>query len=278
MIYSMPEYHPRIGPIESLIGSISRKGLSNGLKLCLDIGDSVSYPFGSGQTWFDRSGNAVDFFRGASSSVQTSDPTPNGSAGDFSKNTYWSFDGGDYFQANTAASGYSAALAGWISNIHKDGAKFTFFAWFYPAVTGTFCMLGTSGAQAAADRGFQWWSFTGNNNMGFALKHGFGGVGDANQFTIGAWNCVALSIDEALGTNNATFFSNGAFSIQNCDYVGSDTGNATNTIMVGGTGNTGDLRGLTNGSRLSQIAVWEGVALTQAQIGVLYDATKTRFK
>lgn len=261
---------------ETLLAAINRKGLASNLRLCLDIGDAVSYPFASGQTWFDRSGGVVDFYRGGGSGVQTSDPTPNGSAGDLSKNTYWGFDGGDYFQANTGASGYSAALAGWISNIHKDSAKFTFFTWWFPSAAAIMCLLGTSGLQGAADRGFQWWAHSAQNQMLFSIKHGLAtSPMDGNTFTPGAWNCSALSVDEVAGT--ATFFVNGKFSVQPCVYSSPDTGNATNTIMIGGSGNTGDLRPLPNGSALSQIAAWD-TPLTQAQITKLYLGTKARFK
>lgn len=260
---------------ETLLAAINRKGLASNLQLCLDIGDAASYGFGGGQTWVDRSGHVVDFFRGSTSAVQTVDPTPNGSAGDLSGGTYWGFDGGDYFQANTGASGYAAALAGWISNIHKDSARFTLFAWFYPAATGTMCLMGTSGIQAAGDRGFQWWSFTGANQMIFSLKHGLAtSPSDPNTFNLAAWNCIALSVDEPAGT--ATFFVNGKFSVQGCVYSGADTSNATNTIMIGGTGNSGDLRPLPNGSALSQVAAWD-TPLTQAQIMKLWQGTKARF-
>lgn len=261
---------------ETLLAAINRKGLAANLKLCLDIGDAASYPFASGQTWFDRSGNVVDFFRGTSSSVQTNDPTPNGSAGDLSKNTFWSFDGGDCFQANTGASGYSAALAGWISNIHKDGARFTLFAWWFPAAAAIMSIMGTFGIQAAADRGFSWWAHSAQNQLLFSLKHGLAtSPMDANTFNLGAWNCVALSVDEPAGT--ATFFNNGKFSVQPCVYSGADTGNATNTVMISGTGNTGDLRPFPNGSALSQVAVWD-TPLSQAQLTNLYRGTKARFR
>lgn len=262
---------------ETLLAAVTRQGLASNLKLCLDIGDAASYGFASSQQWADRSGGVVNFWRGTSSSVQTNDPTPVGSAGDLmADTTYWSFDGGDCFQADTAASGYSAALAGWISNIHKDSARFTLFAWWYPSAAAIMCLMGTSGAQGSGDRGFQWWAHSAQNQMLFSLKHGLAtSPMDGNTFTPGAWNCSALSVDEPAGT--ATFFVNGKFSVQPCVYSGADTGNATNAMMVCGTGNTGDLRPLPNGSRFSQAAVFD-TPLTQAQLTKLYNGTKARFR
>jgi hypothetical protein len=279
-MYAMPEYFPRMGPAEALIKSITRKGLTTGLKLCLDAGDSGSYG-GSGQTWADRSGGGVDHFLGRNSGVDANDPTFTGAAGDPSKNTYFALDGGDYFTANTGAAGYAAALAGWISNIHRDSAKFTLFCWFYPSARQLFCLLGTIGDQAAGDRGFLWWSSGASGTLSFALKHGFTGISSTGVYNANAWNCAALSVDESLGSNNALFFMNGTFdALGSVTYSGPDSGNATNILQVGATGGTGqsDVRALPNGSRFSCVSVWEGVALTQAQIWTLYKATKTRFK
>lgn len=60
----------------SLINTLSNLGLLTNLKLCLDAGDLNSYD-GSSQTWKDLSGNGTDFYRGATSGSEASDPTFN---------------------------------------------------------------------------------------------------------------------------------------------------------------------------------------------------------
>jgi hypothetical protein len=99
---------------KSLWQVIQECGLTSNCKLCLDAGDSSSYD-GSSQTWYDLSGNGFDWYCGATSGAEASDPTFNGSAGGKSPSEYWSFDGGDWFVM-------AVAEPSWINNLHKDNA------------------------------------------------------------------------------------------------------------------------------------------------------------
>ncbi len=69
--------------------------------------------YSSGQVWGDA---PYDFNLGSDSGADGADPTHNG--------TYWTFDGGDYFTAASAATAF-------IKNMHKAGAEFTIEAWWY---------------------------------------------------------------------------------------------------------------------------------------------------
>lgn len=74
--------------------------------------------YSSGQMW----GSApYDFHLGASSSAESSDPTHSG--------TYWTFDGGDYFTAASAATTF-------LKGMHKAGSAWTIEAWWYPTGDG----------------------------------------------------------------------------------------------------------------------------------------------
>lgn len=80
-------------------------GLTSGLLVCLDAGDSTSYS-GSGQTWADLSGNGNDWHLGAGSGASTDDPTFNGTAGRLSVAEYFSVDGGDFFTIKSQPSAF----------------------------------------------------------------------------------------------------------------------------------------------------------------------------
>jgi len=113
----------------SLINTLKNLGLTTNLRVCLDAGDLNSYD-GTSQTWKDLSGGGYDFFRGTSSSSDSSDPTFNGTAGRLSSGEYLSYDGGDYFtlaQTNPA----------WVNTFHKAGAKFTICQWNYLNAIGS---------------------------------------------------------------------------------------------------------------------------------------------
>lgn len=98
--------------------------MTSGLKLCLDAGDARSYP-GTGQSFYDRSSNAANFYLGDGSGSESTDPTFVGTAGDLLAGTYFSSDGGDYF---TVASN---DVPSWAQTFHKPGAAFTLAGMFY---------------------------------------------------------------------------------------------------------------------------------------------------
>lgn len=256
---------PSYGQTE-LIHTIRRCGLTSGLQLCLDAGDANSYS-GSGQSWLDTSGNGYDFFRGATGSAAGDDPTFNGTAGRRSSGEYWSFDGGDLFR-------YDSANEAWMSDIHKDNAKFTLAAWVYFATNpSTSGLCGTSAGSGtgvylimAAGAVIQ---FAAQNAGVNAFAHNTGGV------PVGSWVFYAISIDEAAGASGSVRLLNALASSFDGTYTSPSAGAASYTMGLGEYGNGGSP--MLSGDRLGMFAAWSGVALTKTQLNALYQTTRGRY-
>jgi hypothetical protein len=75
------------------------EGLDASLITVMDAADLRSTD-GTSQVWTDVAGTD-NWQRGSLSSSDASDPTFNGTAGVADENTYWSFDGGDFFSDST---------------------------------------------------------------------------------------------------------------------------------------------------------------------------------
>lgn len=123
---------------------IQHCGLATGLKLCLDAGDDESYS--SGQKWLDTSGGGYDFYRGAGSGSEGSDPTFNGTVGRRSSGEYFSGDGGDYFT-------YDSANETWMNDLHKNGKLTSAFCGVHVAADATLPIFSTWGNTSNADHG-----------------------------------------------------------------------------------------------------------------------------
>lgn len=250
-----------------LIHTIRRCGLTSGLKLCLDAGDANSYS--SGQSWFDTSGNGYDFFLGATSGSEASDPTFNGTAGRRSSGEYWSFDGGDYFT-------YDSANETWMQNLHKDNAVFTLLAFVQPGGTGTQARI-LSDSVATVSTGVEWLLTTANPP---AIQLFVGNGASTVLSTIGPTaasgspHMVAVSLTEATGVDGGLWFVDGNTSTFTSTYTSPSTGAAGNTMKLGARGD--DALPLLNTSRVWAYAAWEGVALTQSQLNALYMGTRGR--
>lgn len=259
------EFHGRLmhaqhglmsGYRHGLINIIRRLGLTSGLQLCLDAGDSDSYS-GSGQQWSDLSGNANHYYRGANNTATTDDPTFNGTAGNLSASEYWSFDGGDYFK-ETAAQTFAD---GWAQN----GALFTIIALVYPPAGGFSAenqIFSTNNAEA---------SFYGDssNKLAYAKNMPFGNLGESsNTFSASAWNFAAVSLSENGGASGSILRVGSTATTFNGDSNGSA---ATGANQIGNRNSAGFFQ---NTTRLSMLAAWNGVALTSAQLSSLYGAIK----
>lgn len=251
-----------------MITAARRLGLSNNLRLCLDAGDDASYA--SGQSWLDTSGNGYDFFRGASNSATTDDPTFNGTAGQRSSGEYWSFDGGDFFT-------YDSTNETWMQNLHKDNALFTILTWWYRASSDSSSIIGTNGGAANIGTGFHLIHSSGSvfvrcvNATAAALDLQLTGV------TVPAttWAMMALSINEAAGAAGSTWFCNGASETFNATYSSPASGNASQTLQIGARGNNNNPAA--NGSRCAAFMAWEGRALSLGEIQAVFQATRGRF-
>lgn len=237
----------------TLLGILTRLGLTGSLQLCLDAGDILSYA--SGQQWTDRSGNGNHFNRGTTSASEAADPTFNGTAGNLSESEYWSFDGGDLFQ-ETAAQTFAD---GWM----QDGSKFTLLSLVYPPSAGfsADCFIFSTRADEHAIL------CTSANKLAYAPFFTLGT--SSNSFTGAAWNFAAVSYDEnggaagsflRLGSTVTTFNGN----------IGGSAASGANSV---GSGNAHQIQ---NTTRMSMLAAWNGVNLTAAQISSIYDAIKAQ--
>lgn len=256
---------PTSGSLYSIISGLS---LTTNLELCLDAGDSASYdPAVQTVRWLDVSGNGFDFFRGATSSSEASDPTFNGSAGGLSVNEYWSFDGGDYFT-------YDTTNETWMNNLHKDGATYTiFFAFNY--VLGTQqALFSTRGTNQGLN-----FNMSGINN-GIQVQI----FNDASAVNLGVtstltatfgWNIGAVSVNETAGTG--VFMLNGSTETFTSTYTGTvSTSNVTSTTKIATRATAAALTAL-NGARIACSAIWEGTALTATNLTDIYNQIKGRF-
>ncbi len=254
-------FRPRV-PYSTVI---SRLGLSGGLKLCLDAGDVASYA--SGQSWLDTSGNGYDFFLGANGSAAADDPTFNGTPGALTPSEFWSFDGGDLFR-------YDTTNETWMNNIHKAGAKCTILAWYYPITGVNNIIAGTlGGTSGSGNIGF--WFGNGSDNFA-SFRVGNGSIGGASDLisslvvSNATWQFIAASIQSGVASGS-TIQLNGSSQTFTYTYTSPSAGNAIYSMEVGARGNGNSP--FPNGSRLAMLAVWEGVALSQAQINAIYAAT-----
>jgi hypothetical protein len=250
----------------SLFGLITSAGHTSGLKVCLDAGALASYA--SGQTWLDQSASGNDFFVGATSGAEASDPTHNGTPGGLSAAEYWSFDGGDYFR-------YSTTNPTEFNNLHKDSAQFTVL-WClrtpssFASGPGLFGTSGT-GNVLGIDIGF-----VPGGGLQFVVRRTTAGQAllEQSTFTLGAGTDVllALTVDEAAGTG--AWYYGGSTEAFTSTYSSPETGAATRTAEIMTLGNA--QFPMTSGGRLYGFALWEGVALSTTQIGDI-DTLWTRF-
>lgn len=254
-----------------MIDVIGSLGLTSGLKLCLDAGDENSYS--SGQKWLDTSGGGYDFFRGTSSSSEATDPTFNGTPGGKSQSEYWSFDGGDFFT-------YDSANETWMQNIHKNNAIFSIVGWIYLASTGAQQVI--FGNTLYLNRvGFGAYANS-TGLLSFGVENGSGTipayVQNSSAIPTGQWSFVAISFNEATGSNGALFQMNDTQQLFSSTYTSPSSLSATNVVNIGRDpdSSTPDYY-IRNGGRVANLSVWEGVALSDTQLSSIYDATKATF-
>lgn len=257
---------PDVATNKTLYQIISDAGLTTGLKLCLDAGDSASYnPTVQTDKWLDTSGNGYDFFRGTGTGSDAADPTFNGSAGGLSSSEYWSFDGGDYFT-------YDTTNETWMNNLHKDGAVYSMVGMIYRPATGA--ARGGICTKATNATGMQWHI----NSTGFLQLQVTNGASSVfSQLSTAAlstssWGFYGGAVNEAANTYVRKI--NGSDESGTCTYVSPDTANASDTMRSFYTPGGGIAA---SGTRGGCLAVWEGVALTSTQLTNIYNAIKGRF-
>ena len=239
---------------------INALGLTTNLKLLLDAGDLASVASGTQDKWTDLSGGGYDFYRGTGTGSDAADPTFNGTVGGQSSGEYWSFDGGDYFT-------YDSVSEAWMNNLHKDGARFTVAMWVQlPASGGQIFLVSSYQATVA---GITLKSSLASNHIEFRVGNG----GDAFLATktgtahTGAWVFVGLSVDES--GNSCLWNVNGSTQADACTYLSPSTGAADipMTLLSSGAAD----------KRAASLAMWEGTALSAANLAALFAATRGKF-
>jgi hypothetical protein len=236
------------------------------LQFCLDAGDATSYT--SGQVWNDLSGNTQHFDRGGGPAANTDDPTFNGVAGTLSSAEYFSFDGGDKFE-------YDTSNETWMVNVHKDNAAFTFVFWFYLGTTGSQALVGTTEA-AGGGVGFRLRN-NASDRMSLQVRNDTTTMIDRSgtlTANLGAWNFIAVSLDEAAGASGLLYQSNGSQETFSSTYTSPSTAAAASTLQLGANGAAGSPI-LANG-RLAMVCAWSR-ALSAGSLNSFFEATRTRF-
>lgn len=252
-----------------IIPILTSLGLMTNLKLALDAGDPVSAPASSTQ-WVDLSGGGFDFDRGTTGGADATDPTFNGTVGGLSANEYWSLDGGDYFE-------YESTNPTWIENLHKDSALFSFFMWIQmPNDASQNALFGTGGAGAGRTGVSMYLNtsmvpFFEADNAGTSLLGG--PLSGVNAVTASAWQMVGLSFDEAAGSG--FFFVNNTIQTFSKTYASPGVGAATNVMTIASRGGSSSLD--PNLARYAMFCAHEGRALTQTEMGNVFEATRGRF-
>lgn len=240
---------------------ITNAGLSTNLQLSLDAGDSASYS-GSGN-WIDRAPGANSFAFDAAAAA----PTFNGTAGNRSRNEYMSFDGGDHF---TLASGTNPA---WIETVHKAAATWSFAAWIYFASTGASTrIVGNAGATT----GMRLLTSVSDALSVQIVNAGVAALsqGSSATLTSGAWNFVALSLNEATGPNGLKMQVNAAAESYTSTYSSPAAGSASFATQIGAGGNNASP--VANTTRIAMLAMWN-TAIGAIALNTVYGMTRGRF-
>lgn len=267
---------PMVAPFDSdksLSGIIASLGLGTNLRLALDAGDANSYG-GTGQTWADTSGNGYDFYLGATSGSEASDPTFTGTAGALSSSEYFSHDGGDYFT-------YDSTNETWMNNLHKNNAQFWFLMSVYLTNVSSEQMLwGTGIGGADVGCGVR---LSVSGKPEFYVAKGGGGnskyVAPDDTPNINAWNWIGMSVNEAstgfcyLNGNYNQVSASDTFSAA---YTSPSAADASYTMQFGAW--NGATNPLASGSRIGAIAFGEGGTITKANMDSIRAAiTATRY-
>lgn len=261
--FAPPFPHTKIK--STLMADLTTLALTTNLKLVLDASDSSSYA--GGTKWLDRSGNGYDFFLGADGSATSTDPTFNGSSGGQSDAEYFSFDGGDYFK-------YDTTNETWMDNLHKNNALFTCVSWVYfsnlASIVGLF---GTGGNAIGNSPGISFRASSGN--LGIVVLPSTGIDQFARPFVvpINQWVFVGCAVDEAANTIRVQL--NGTSLSTACTYTNPSASSAAVTMEIGSRGNAN--QPLSSGSRMAGFAMWEGRALTAAEMLSVYTKTASKF-
>lgn len=250
----------------SIYDAIVEAGLTTNLKLVLDAGDSQSYD-GTSQKWLDRSGG-YDFFLGTNGTVQSADPTFNGTAGRLTASEFFSVDGGDYFS-------YDTTIESWMQAIGKSGGVFTILALIYIPSDTDSSLIASRGA-SATDYGWDVFYSAALDKMFFRYYDSGGtarSLGNSAATIVPGLHFWAFSGTLTSGQTYDVMIdgtnSSGAIAVTGT------TNNPVNNLKMGA---RGDASGFAvNGTRYHGVAMWQGTRLTQANFTTLWNRLRSRF-
>lgn len=235
--------------------------------ISIDLANADCYS--SGQKVLDLSGNGFDFYIGADGSATVTDPTLVGTAGSLSKDTYLSFDGGDYLA-------YDSALEPWVNNVHKAGGKLSVQAWVWFGADGAAQGIISDQGGVTSNLGFAFYRSS-TNKLAFRTGNGVGAaisVLTAMTVPSGQWVFCGLSFSEAVGAEGLILQINGTQEKFSSTAVTPSASSAGQNLKIGAFGSAANP--LSNGSRLNAIDATEAV-LSAAELMAVYDATKERY-
>lgn len=247
-----------------LIDIINRLGLSTGLQVCLDAGDADSYP-GTGQTWFDLSGNNNDFWLGDTVSVEATDPVFTGTAGVQSESTYWNVNSTtDDFVETTAQA--------WSEGAHKDNGAITVLYVAYISSAGVTRGMFTTGSQLTSG-GVAGYVITTNSPRFRHTTSTLTAVSEDSTLTVTSpsWNFVGFAYNEA--TTNVKFRVNGSGESVTTTASTATAASGTNFLMSYSL--AGSAVNAVVGDRLMCTAMWNR-QLTDAEMASIYTALQPR--
>lgn len=260
----------------SFYSAVLVNNLQNNLKVCLDAGDVNSYD-GTSQTFYDRSSADTDFYRGATSSAEADDPTFNGTAGNLSSSEYFTFNDADTELFTLV----DASNPTWLENFHKDSAAFTIGTWIYvPSTLNTYSGIFGNAGRLGAD-GIVFMVYSTIDELRIYVRGNTSSVlvkGTDSAVTTDAWTFLAVSIDEATGTDGGFFYEKGSFlqvdssNYFDATYTSPSTNSAEYKASVAGP----SVHNIQTGFRLGGVLVWDSV-LTKAELDTFYNTTKDRY-
>jgi len=225
-------------------GNTNPNVVTDGLVLCLDAGNSQSYP-GSGTTWTDLAGSYnTTLINGPTFS------SANGGSIDFDASN-------DYTDT------------GWGSGLNPTTASYSFEAWVKADNTTTFQMF-----LAPSDHGSNQRAYFSKHNTGKWLI-GIGGATDASiwstQDVTTNWTHMAIILNST--DNKGRLYINGVLE---------DTGDAYTSYTFNqnfniGRGGSGSSPGFYWGGLISNVKIYASKALTATEILQNYNAHKARY-
>lgn len=243
-------------------------GLHGNLKLCFDIAAIECVPTSGGQTVLDLSPQGTNFYRGTTSGVDTNDPTFVGTPGDLSAGTYYSADGGDWFD-------YTGGVApAWFQAGHKPGGASSMLAWVYIPGNADASPVSPIISTHRGSYGIYFGTANGTRKPYLGVNSGVW-TADANV-SIG-WHLMGYAFSDA--SNSGFMYVDGAYA----QVGGANEFAYTHEVASDAFAYTWALFAIQqagyevpNGTRLGGILVWD-TKLSKAQMDMIFTTTKGRY-